>query len=171
MSSPPREEDAVLSSSPIAIRGGSPVRRRTSLSRSESDISRSRNSPTVARSFDPNDPQVRERQRTMDVDMAMQLSRARRETIPPVAEPSDSVFPSAEHVFPLLSTHEQHEMDIARGDPEEQAETVIPSATFVDMHHMSAHDPALLAKESHLHSPPTANFGGLPTYQPNASHT
>ena len=53
---------------------------RRSLSPSEvSD--RPRPSPALPRSFDPNDAQVRERQRTMDVDMAMQLSRARRDTL------------------------------------------------------------------------------------------
>ncbi|KAJ6539748.1 hypothetical protein B0H19DRAFT_1180381 [Mycena capillaripes] len=171
MSSPPREEDVVLSSSPISIRGGSssPVRRRASLSRSESDISRSRHSPTLTRSFDPNDPQVRERQRTMDVDMAMQLSRARRETIAtiaPVAEQSDSVFP-------VLSTHEQHEVDIARGEPDldEQPENVDPTPAFVEMNHISAQDPSMLAHESHLRAAPSSTFGGLPTYQPNASHS
>ncbi|PVF95516.1 cora-domain-containing protein [Serendipita vermifera] len=34
-------------------------------------------SPTISRSYDPNDPQQMERQRTMDADFAMQLSRAR----------------------------------------------------------------------------------------------
>ncbi|KAF9057853.1 hypothetical protein BJ165DRAFT_1424025 [Panaeolus papilionaceus] len=84
----------ILSSSPSSIRGMSPVRRR-SISPSEvSDVTSrptpgasnssgnpTRHSPILVRSFDPNDPQVRERQRTMDVDMAMQLSRARRETL------------------------------------------------------------------------------------------
>ncbi|KAJ7853879.1 hypothetical protein B0H13DRAFT_2082008 [Mycena leptocephala] len=162
-----KSEDVVLSSSPISIRGGSPVRRRSSLSRSESDFSRSLHSPTLTRSIDPNDPQVRERQRTMDVDMAMQLSLARRETIPPLAEQSDSVFPT-------LSTHEQHEIDIARGEPEEErTENVDPTPAFLEMNHISAHDPTLLAHESHLHAvPPSSTFrGGLPTYQPNASHS
>ena len=42
---------------------------------------RPRRSPTITRSFDFDDAQVRERQRTMDVDMALQLSRARRDSI------------------------------------------------------------------------------------------
>ncbi|KAJ7126422.1 hypothetical protein C8R43DRAFT_706516 [Mycena crocata] len=166
MSSPPRDEDgATFVSSPVSIRGGSPVRRRSSLSRSESDHSRSRHSPTLTRSLDPNDPQFRERQRTMDVDMAMQLSRARRETISPVAEPP-------ENAFQPLSTSEQHELDIARGEPEEPPEDLVPTATFVEMNHISAHDPTLLVHESHLRAAPsTSNFGGLPTYQPNASQS
>ncbi|KAJ6466731.1 hypothetical protein C8R47DRAFT_990659, partial [Mycena vitilis] len=170
MSSPPTEEDAVLSSSPISIRGGSPVRRRASLSRSEtqSDISRSRHSPTLTRSFDPNDPLVRERQRTMDVDMAMQLSLARSQTIPAVAEQSESQPDSS---FPVLSTHEEHEIEIARGEPEEPIEDVVPTPSFMEMNHISAHDPSLLAHESHLRTAPSQTFGGLPTYQPNASHS
>ncbi|KAJ7740888.1 hypothetical protein B0H14DRAFT_2268399, partial [Mycena olivaceomarginata] len=166
MSSPSRE-DVVLSSSPISIRGGSPVRRRASLSRSESDISRSRHSPTLSRSLDPNDPQVRERQRTMDVDMAMQLSRARREIIPPVVE-----HEQPDSVFPVFSSHEQHELDIARGEPEEQIDNLVPIPTFVEMNHISAHDPSMLVHESQLHAAaPSSTFGGLPTYQPNASHS
>ncbi|KAJ7724857.1 hypothetical protein B0H16DRAFT_287491 [Mycena metata] len=164
MSSSPREDDAVLSSSPISIRGGSPVRRRASISRSESDLSRSRHSPTLARSLDPNDPQFRERQRTMDVDMAMQLSRARRETIAPLSDTSDGGFPA-------LSSQEQHELDIARGEAEEQVENVVQMPEPLEMNHMSAHDPALLAHASQLHAAPTSTFGGLPTYQPNASHS
>ncbi|KAJ7734043.1 hypothetical protein DFH07DRAFT_967801 [Mycena maculata] len=166
MSSPPREEDAVLSISPVSIHGGSPVRRRESLSRSESDISRPRHSPTLARSLDPNDPQFRERQRTMDVDMAMQLSRARRETISLVPDPSESVFPA-------LSTQEQHEIDLARGEPdtEELPENVAPTPTFMEMNHISAHDPTMLVHESQLYAAPPSTFGGLPTYQPNVSHS
>ncbi|KAJ7068691.1 hypothetical protein C8F01DRAFT_1051042 [Mycena amicta] len=168
MSSPPRdfEEDPrpVISSSPISIRGGSPVRRRTSTG--SDDVARSRHSPTLARSFDPNDPEVRERQRTMDVDMAMQLSRARRETIG-----SPGVDSSPEATFAPLSTLEQHDIDVAQGhlESEEQQETPTPTPTFVEINHMSAHDPSMLAKETLLNPPPPAIFAGLPTYQSNAS--
>ncbi|TFY54116.1 hypothetical protein EVG20_g9842 [Dentipellis fragilis] len=41
----------------------------------------SRHSPTIIRGFNPLDPDVRERQRTLDVDMAMHLSRARRSSV------------------------------------------------------------------------------------------
>ena len=34
-----------------------------------------RHSPTLTRAFHPDDPEVRERQRTMDVDLAMQMCR------------------------------------------------------------------------------------------------
>ncbi|KAJ7437135.1 manganese resistance protein MNR2 [Mycena galericulata] len=163
MSSPPRDEDVILSSSPITIGSGSPIRRGESLSRSESDISRPRLSPTAARSFDPNDPQFRERQRTMDVDMAMQLSRARRETI--------SVVDPTERVFPDISTHEQHDIDMARGQPEGVPENVAPDPTFLEINHISAQDPTMLVHESQLRAAPASTFGGLPTYQPNASHS
>src|ERR1700744_4510225 len=118
MSSPPGD-GPVLSSSPTSMRGVSPVRRRES----EIDVydpTRPRLSPALARTFDPNDPEVRERQRTMDVDMAMQLSRARRETIStsPGVSPYEisSAHPHADPNFPSLSLSEQHDLDIARGD-------------------------------------------------------
>ncbi|KAF8213971.1 hypothetical protein K438DRAFT_1802658 [Mycena galopus ATCC 62051] len=160
------DEDAVLPSSPISIGSGSPVRRRASLSRSETDVSRPRHSPTLARSIDPNDPQIRERQRTMDVDMAMQLSRARRETAGAVVE-----HEQPDSAFPVLSTNEQHEIDIARGELEEQTENLVPIPPFVEMNHISAHDPAMLVHESQFHDAPASTFGRLPTYQPNASHS
>ncbi|KAK7054119.1 hypothetical protein R3P38DRAFT_2854840 [Favolaschia claudopus] len=168
MSSPPREEDPVLSSSPISIRGGSPNRHRASISRSESDVSRPRHSPTLARSFDPNDPQVRERQRTMDVDMAMQLSLLRRETTAPIPEHDPT-----SNSFPELSSHEQHELGIARGEQVyEQLESPEPSPAFLEMNHMSAHDPSMLVNEKQLHAAPSSpNLAGLPTYQPNPSQS
>ncbi|KAF7302046.1 hypothetical protein MIND_00771000 [Mycena indigotica] len=154
------EDEHAISSSPISISGPSPLRRRTSANSDE--IARSRHSPTLARSFDPNNPEVRERQRTMDVDMAMQLSRARRE-----GSPIDS---SPEATFAPLSTLEQHDLEIAQGHPEFEGrpDAPTPTPTFVEINHMSAHDPTMLAKETQLNPPPQL-FGGLPTYQPNAS--
>jgi magnesium transporter len=64
-----------------------------------------RHSPTLVRSFDPNDPDVRERQRTMDVDMAMQLSRARRETVGSVTSPFDSHPPGSSIIHHGLGHH------------------------------------------------------------------
>ncbi|CAK5275278.1 unnamed protein product [Mycena citricolor] len=173
MSSPPGDEDApvfVASSSPISIRGGSPVRRRTtSVSHSESDVARSRHSPTISRSVDPNDPLARERQRTMDVDMAMQLSRARRETLPDTT--SDSTFPA-------LSPQEQREIDMARGELEERSRVldaelgnVAEPVSFLQSRLMSAHDPAMIVHESqHLRAMQSTSFG-LPTYQANVSQS
>ncbi|KAJ7639290.1 manganese resistance protein MNR2 [Roridomyces roridus] len=173
MSSPP-QEDVVLSSSPISIRGGSPVRRRTSISRSESDMARSRHSPTLVRSVDPSDPQSLERQRTMDVDMAMQLSRARRETI--VSEGGSDGGGAG---IPPFSTQEQLDLEIARGGTaaEERPESVVmgmgtTTSSFVDIKHISAHDPSMVVLDSQLRAPPPpigAGAGGLPTYQPNVS--
>lgn len=87
---PGPNESPILSSSPLSIRPShSPVRHRTNsthdpdadgdgLPRSMS----SRHSPNLTRShLNPLDPDVRERQRTMDADMAMQLSRVRSATI------------------------------------------------------------------------------------------
>lgn len=88
---PGPSESPILSSSPLSIRASShsPVRHRTS-STHDADaeiegLSRSmgpRHSPTLGRPhLNPLDPEVRERQRTMDADMAIQLSRVRSATI------------------------------------------------------------------------------------------
>ena len=88
---PGPSESPILSSSPLSIRvpSHSPVRHRTSSTQdADPDIeglSRSmgpKHSPTLGRSHtNPLDPDVRERQRAMDADMAMQLSRVRSATI------------------------------------------------------------------------------------------
>ncbi|KAF8914269.1 hypothetical protein CPB84DRAFT_76115 [Gymnopilus junonius] len=104
-------------SSPLSIS------RRQSLSPSEisveaNSVRHPRHSPTLTRSFDPNDPQVRERQRTMDVDMAMQLSLARRDTLhsSPVntfsspATLSGQPQASSDHSFPLSPENEDHRL-------------------------------------------------------------
>ncbi|KAF8638545.1 hypothetical protein AX17_002088 [Amanita inopinata Kibby_2008] len=125
MSTTAGDAGGVLSSSPISISlSASPVRHR-SISPEHADlISRPRHSPTLGRSFDPDDPQARERQRTMDVDMALQLSRARRETLhpsptPPSFDPAQLQGPpSPDHSYvplPCLSPLEECEIDIARG--------------------------------------------------------
>ncbi|KAF8806295.1 cora-domain-containing protein [Phlegmacium glaucopus] len=113
MSTPP-----VLSSSPVSIRNASPVRRRSVSPGDLADLSsRAPHHSPAIRSFNPNDPQVRERQRTMDVDMAMQLSLARRDTLHPspvsvFATPAtissyDANQPSADHTFPPLPIQEE----------------------------------------------------------------
>ena len=115
--SSPSGDIPVLSTSPTSIRGVSPVRHRENTS--QSDVSRPR-APTVVRSYDPNDPEVRERQRTMDVDMAKQLSRARRESVSvaPGISPYETppVHTQTEPQFTPLSLREQHDLDIARGE-------------------------------------------------------
>ncbi|KAG8856797.1 CorA metal ion transporter [Tulasnella sp. 330] len=103
-------------------------------------------SPTLTRTFDVNDAEARERQRAMDVDSAMQLSRARSNSIS-VASPLDGYDPYhntesmtngagvggggtrsrqssddaashslPHHHFPLMSVSELEEMAMARGD-------------------------------------------------------
>lgn len=192
MTSPPLER-TVLSSSPISVRNGSPTHRRSISPEDIGDITaRTKHSPTRARSFDPTDPQVRERQLTMDVDMAMHLSRARRETLHssgPVS-PYETTHahphlsqPSPEHPFPglsLLSPHAEHDTEEGASDimAEEMADDEIlsphrqPSVTSLHQ----AHDPALLVSLEQS-SPPngtedlSAPNYGLPTYQPNPSRT
>ncbi|KAH9482360.1 Putative metal ion transporter C17A12.14 [Psilocybe cubensis] len=169
-------------SSPVSI---SPTRRR-SLSPSEisdrTSIRPARHSPTLTRSFDPNDPQVRERQRTMDVDMAMQLSLARRETLhsSPVATFSSpgtlsgQQQPLSDHSFPPLGSpgEEGREMtdDIVGED------TVFENATDGDRAISSIHESQTLHRSDPslpLHpteDPQSSNFG-LPTYQANVSQS
>ena len=97
MSSPPNG-DGPISTSPQPIRivgrDGSPAHARnsspTNTRNPSNDIERAhsnsptlaRHSPTISRAHhNPLDPDVRERQRTMDADMAMHLSRARRSSV------------------------------------------------------------------------------------------
>jgi magnesium transporter len=186
----PSNDQSFLSSSPTSTGGGSPLRRRRSGSPGDgSEIpSRSRISPTLVRSFDPNDPEVRERQRTMDVDMALQLSRARRETIsvPTGSSPYEGTQ-QTESSFPILSplsSQEQRAIDIARGeDPhpiEDDGGEVADDATlhplrqpYAESFHLlphlhQTHDSFLAGQEREDSSTP---MFGLPTYQPNVSRS
>jgi magnesium transporter len=182
-----------LSSSPQAAttpvrRHSSPSRRTSSPPRRTSDVSdtathttRRRHSPTLIRTFDPNDPDARERQRTMDVDMAMQLSRARRETInlSPIGSPYEAT-PTPENSLPpisALSPHEEHHLDIARGTSlhtgNADDERTVPSrnGSLIDLNERlhQAQDPSLLVSD--LRDPVRSSTYGLPTYQANASRS
>lgn len=126
-------------------------------------------------------------QRTMDVDMALQLSRARRET---VSSYENTKAPQAETSLPpipSLSPHEQREINLARGGvplPDDgvdqlEGEPVIrsmPSLINLRSHVSSAHDPSLLVSlggaPSHFlaHDDPSSTLG-LPTYQANVSRS
>lgn len=195
MTSPSRD-GPMLSSSPISIRGSSPSHRRSGSPDDLSDItSRARHSPTRTRSIDPNDPQVRERQRTMDVDMAMQLSRARRDTLHPspglvspyeLTHPSPHpTQPSPEHTFPSLSVLSPHPEHEAEAMPDMVAEDIADEDTLAphrqpsinNLQHLhQAHDPTLLVSLAQSNSPnvnedPSASNYGLPTYQANVSHS
>ncbi|KAG0697318.1 hypothetical protein DFH29DRAFT_1022879 [Suillus ampliporus] len=194
MTSPNSHDTPVLSTSPASIRGASPVRRsynRENLC--QTDVlepgSRPHISPTLIRSYDPNDPEVRERQRTLDVDMALHLSWARRETTTtPTTLPYElAPHPEAELPFSNFSVIEQHDIDIARGD------TISHichdgvnvgcdglhsprSLTPIDlrMQHLDqTHDPALLTTMGSEYRPirgeALASMPGLPVYQANAN--
>ncbi|KAF9236220.1 hypothetical protein BU15DRAFT_77194 [Melanogaster broomeanus] len=182
MVSLPSDDEPVLSGSPtsVSLRGHSPVRRRGDTSSQTDSIeptTRARRSPTLARSFDPHDPEARERQRTMDVDMALHLSRARRDTEPP---------------FHFLSVAEQRELEVARGEAhhsldslDHQAvhaasdETILAPRPTTPLelrlqHLHQTQDPSLMvAIESQFplpnHEDTTVSMAGLPTYQANAS--
>ncbi|KAG5723249.1 putative metal ion transporter C17A12.14 [Termitomyces sp. T112] len=141
------------------------VRRRRSTSSDASDLTaRLRHSPILARSFDP---EARERQRTMDVDMAMQLSRARRETV----SGSPEISPLPEHREE--GEHNLHFADIAvQSDPEDESIGITPHASRLDlkMHLNTMHDASLLAHAPPLnHDTNTESLYGLPTYQANMS--
>ncbi|KAF8204695.1 hypothetical protein BJ912DRAFT_939080 [Pholiota molesta] len=153
----------------------SPPRR--SISPSEhSELTRLRHSPTLNRSFDPNDPQVRERQRTMDVDMAMQLSLARRDTLlsasPQGLSPTaidEDPFPVPQQDFALL---DDHAADIHFGD-EDHPDSDARSHLQPSLRPMSRSDPSLLSPHHvspHTDDPQASNFG-LPTYQANVSQS
>ncbi|RXW25459.1 hypothetical protein EST38_g424 [Candolleomyces aberdarensis] len=130
----------ILTGSPTSIQHHSPVRRRTNSNDSRDRHSDSdplggrantntfiaatlaaRHSPTLVRSFDPNDPDVRERQRTMDVDMAMQLSRARRETVTSTTSPFDTHPPSIHQGLGHGHHHLHHHSRHRQQQPEEHS--------------------------------------------------
>lgn len=116
----PFDDPPVLSTSPPSVRGVSPIRRRgdrdtSSPTGSIEHTLRARGSPTLTRSVDPHDPDARERQRTMDVDMALHLSRARRETVVHPTSPFDGPRAS-DPPFGSFSAVEQHDFQLARGE-------------------------------------------------------
>lgn len=192
MASPPDNSSILngsISSSPRQIRSDqSPVRHRQS---SGSEIneppSRPRLSPTLSRSYNPHDPDARERQRTMDADMAMQLSRARSGTIvmpspitPPPLSPIARRASIDEPRFPALSLQEQQAIDEARGAPQLQVDVErpeqyqhpgpTPGDELLNNHLSAGHDPALLVSlDVPYHD--DAAMGGLPMYQATVERT
>ncbi|KIK29054.1 hypothetical protein PISMIDRAFT_516410 [Pisolithus microcarpus 441] len=185
MSSP--RDVPVLSSSPISVRG-SPIARRRRDSGSQSDSAepsfRTRQ-PVYPLSVDHNDPDSRERQRAMDVDMALQLSRARRDTIVSHSHYDPTLREELEPSF-LLTPSEQHALGFARDDgihpfeqdavgrvAEEPLHTAIPADTELGNLDQT-HDHVLLDtlegryQPSH-HEDASASMTGLPSYQANSS--
>ncbi|KAG6813036.1 hypothetical protein H0H92_014570 [Tricholoma furcatifolium] len=170
MNDPPESAPAssvtlnALSSSPTAIDDPtnilttSPgIRRRNS---SSSDITASlRRSPILSRSLDP---EAQERQRTMDVDMAMHLSRARRETTI-MGSPEISSIP--DHM-----PHEEDHIVDHTGIEDEVVQSANASRISLNRALDQAHDASLLAHAQPLnHDPNTESLFDLPTYQANAS--
>ncbi|KAH9899518.1 hypothetical protein C8Q73DRAFT_627169, partial [Cubamyces lactineus] len=192
MTSPPDNSSILngsVSSSPRQIRPDhSPIRRRQS---SGSEInepsSRPRLSPTLSRSYNPNDPDARERQRTMDADMAIQLSRARSGTVvlpspvsPPPLSPTARRTSVEEPHFPALSLQEQQAIDEARGAAQLHADTEhaegyqhpgpTPSHELLSNHLSAGHEPGLLVSLDTQYNEDTA-MGGLPMYQATVERT
>ncbi len=133
------------------------------------------------------DPDVRERQRTLDVDLAIHLSRARKGSVS--VSPEASPFAMREHddrepeihphpedtTFPSLFLQEEREMEIARGDLPHRLHTDDPyQGTLtpndlrqdIDMtrHLAEQHEPHLL----NAVDAPQQFDGTLPLYQPPA---
>ena len=184
--------DPPLATSPRSIHSGhdgSPTRYRTSSLDSVPEVS-PRNSPTISRSFNPMDPDARERQRTLDVDMALHLSRARHGSVSispvtsplavrelPEPEPEPHMHRHHEEsTFPTLFPQEERELEIARGGTPRQTRssdgpyrrTLTPEnmRLALDMeHHLTQnHEPHILGSLEHHFD------GALPLYQPSAIH-
>ena len=188
MSSPP--SDLPISSSPKLIghdTDGSPTPYRDSSLDSDT-AAVARRSPTLSRSYNLMDPDARERQRTLDVDMAIHLSRARQNSVS--ASPEASPLKLREHedrepeihphheesTFPNLFLQEEREMQIARGEMPRQVHiddpyrgVLIPHDLRQDLdmaHHLAqTHEPSLFGG---LHSAAHQIDGALPLYQPPA---
>ena len=157
MTTPPREV-AVLSSSPVSIRGGSPVRRRSISPGDLADLSSRTHRSSPVRSFDPNDPQVRERQRTMDVDMAMQLSIARRETL--------HASPVSAFTTPAPYDHNQPPSDPPFHTLPIQEEDIIPDFEQIESTEDIRPLPVHPHSQDNTEDVAVSNLG-LPTYQAN----
>ena len=149
---------SALSSSPDIVRES------TSLIRRPSNASdHVRRSPTLGRSFDPD---ARERQRTMDVDMALQLSRARRETIsisPEISPMSEGVREEDAEVNRVNHLVINHDTDYELSRD--------PSRIDLAMHLSQNHAPSLGAHLQAANQSMNAEpMFGLPTYQANVSY-
>jgi magnesium transporter len=174
---PGPQESPVLSSSPRSIRGSSrsPVRHRAESYGIDHEVDPDHSQPsrTLSRSFNFNAPDLRERQRTMDADMALQLSlsRARRDTVSAMAPSSSPVtarkpspdghspsfppFSMQSDLDPPFSARSQndpsmkHEEDYNQEikSPDER-ETHISPPHSPHVHLSQGHDPSLLVSIS-----------------------
>lgn len=112
----------------------------------------------------------------MDADMAMQLSRARSNTITasPIASPPMVSRPQSEHdgePYSTITRQEEMDLNVARGvlhihaDPDEPADTFHHAGQAPEAHlnHLSSgHDPSLLVS---IVGQEQDDTGGLPMYQ------
>ncbi len=135
----------------------------------------------LSRPYNSLDPDVRERQRTLDVDLAIHLSRARQGSVSVSVSPEASPLALREHdecqpeihphheetTFPNLFLQEEREMEIARGEHPRQQHSDDPYHLPQDLHmthHLAEqHEPHLLGS---VHSAPHQFDGTLPLYQP-----
>jgi magnesium transporter len=122
----------------------------------------------------------------MDVDMAMQLSRARRETVTSASSPQQ-IQDNSRPILSALSPREQHELDVARGERLRDGYDAVDEETLhhngrsspidVSLPHLhQTHDPSLLVSlgipNSYANGDDNAaSTFGLPTYQANVSHS
>lgn len=147
---------------------------------------RPRHSPIITRPFDFNDPQVRERQRTMDVDMALQISRARRESIH--HSPHSPIFDLGQGQLatePCYSLPEEREVErttmssTPNGVLLADDDTIGPLHLEIPPHHSSPPDESSLFALLDAHAAPSRqeeDLGAsarydLPTYQANISRS
>lgn len=194
-------ESPIVSTSPRSIRGSShsPVLHRSGSIRSNGSDQEGavpqRHSPTLTRSFNPLAPDVQERQRTMDADMALHLSRARRDTETGRTSPIAVRRRSSDDRQPVFSPYGEsgspyqnrpqpdppmgfEEEDVAYHHPITMVDELEARATFPHSPHThlsQGHDPSLLVSTHQLNvsmdpveTEVDHSMGGLPMYQPNA---
>ncbi len=168
---------------PTSTQGKSPTRPRSESPRDSNDtagrVGHSVTQVTQLRSpFNPNDSKIRERQRTMDVGMAVQLSRARQETLqlspttpadhtpydlarphPHPSQPPQEHTPPDLSVLPPDSEDTEQNPAISLEDITSNKISIQPSKVDNFQHVDKPHDASLLAPLAPS-SPPNSNEGG-----------
>lgn len=156
--------DGFLSGSALSSSPDTPIESAVPIRRPSNASEHVRRSPTLARSFDPD---ARERQRTMDVDMAMHLSRARRETI----SISPEIVPVPERLQGDSAEGDRINHSVMSTNDTDDELSRYPSRIGFDMHLSEGHDPGLIVHPQP--GSPSMNAAeplfGLPSYQQNAS--
>jgi len=125
---------------------------------------------------------VRERQRTLDVDMALHLSRARREAIatPPSTSYESPPHPESELPFSHLSAIEQLDIDMARlghldhdvvnnGSNGMHSPQSLTPLDLRMQHLDQTHNPSLANRP--IRGEALASMPGLPVYEANATRS